>query len=254
MQKFLDIQKFEPPWIIAHRGYRARYPENTMIAFQAALDAGVPMIELDVTLSKDRKLVVIHDAMLERTTNGHGPVNDLTLKQLKHLDAGGWFHPDFAGTRIPELTEVLDLANERALVNIEIKPHSHEANNPQDAIEHQIIELIHHRKIEDFVLISSFDLKILKRMAGMNQPPPLGLISRQPADKNAIDICHRIKAVSWHPNHQILTHEQVRMMHASGIRVFPYNADTAEEIKRVVDMKVDGVISSDPLLFRDLTI
>jgi glycerophosphoryl diester phosphodiesterase len=82
----------------------------------------------------------------------------------------------------------------------------------------------------------------------------LGFISRQPADKNTIDICHRIKAVSWHPNHQILTPEQVKLMHAQGLRVFPYNADAAEEIKRVVDMGIDGVITSDPLLSRDLTI
>jgi glycerophosphoryl diester phosphodiesterase len=254
MHKFLDINKFEPPWIIAHRGYRARYPENTLIAFQAALDAGVPMIELDVTLSKDRKLVVIHDATLERTTNGHGPVSGTTLKQLKQLDAGGWFHPDFAGERIPELTEVLNLTNGRAFVNIEIKPHSHEAHNPTDAVEYQLIELICHRNIEDFVLISSFDLNILQRLTNINHSCALGLISRQPADKNTAEICYRIKAVSWHPNHQILTIEQVKMMHTRGIRVFPYNADSAEEIRRVVDMGVDGVISSDPLLFRNLII
>jgi glycerophosphoryl diester phosphodiesterase len=93
-------------------------------------------------------------------------------------------------------------------------------------------------------------VKILGRFAHINNSPFLGLISRQPADRNTIDVCDRIGAVSWHPNHQILTHEQVRIMHASGIRVFPYNADTAEEIKRVVDMEVDGVISSDPLLLR----
>lgn len=250
MHKFFETIKIEPPWIIAHRGYRARYPENTLIAFKAALDAGVPMIELDVTLSKDRKLVVIHDATLERTTNGHGPVNGSNLEQLKQLDAGSWFHPDFAGEQVPELTEVVDLANGKALVNIEIKPYSYEAHHPPDAIEHQIMELIHRRKIEDFVLISSFDVKILGRFAHINNSPALGLISRRPADKNTIDICDRIGAVSWHPNHQILTHEQVRMMHASGIRVFPYNADTAEEIIRVIGMEVDGVISSDPLLAR----
>ncbi|UCH21472.1 MAG: glycerophosphodiester phosphodiesterase, partial [Deltaproteobacteria bacterium] len=210
MHKFLDIKNFKPPWIIAHRGYRARYPENTIIAFQAALDAGVPMIELDVTLSKDRKPVVIHDATLERTTNGQGPVSGNTLKQLKQLDAGGWFHPDFAGERIPELTEVLNLINDRAFVNIEIKPHSHEAHNPADAVEHQVIELIQQRKIEDFVLISSFDLNILQRLTNINHTCALGFISRQPADKNTIDNCHRVKAVSWHPNHQILTIEQVK--------------------------------------------
>lgn len=254
MDKFLDITTFEPPWIIAHRGYRARYPENTISAFQAALDAGVPMIELDVTLSKDRKLMVIHDATLERTTNGQGPVSGSTLSQLKQLDAGSWFHPDFAGERIPELKEVLDLTDGKVFVNIEIKPHSHEAHHPKDAIEYQIIDTIRYRNIEDFVLISSFDLNILQRLKDINHRCALGLISRQPADRNTVDACYRVKAVSWHPNHQILTLEQVEMMHSQGFRVFPYNADSGEEIKRVIDMSVDGVITSDPLLSRDLTI
>ena len=248
MQKLNEINNFKPPWLIAHRGYRASYPENTLIAFKAALDADVPMIELDVTLSKDRKLVVIHDATLERTTNGHGQVNNYTLKQLKKMDAGSWFNPDFAGEQVPELSEVLDLTNGRALVNIEIKPHSYEAHQPTDSIEHQIINLIHSRSIADFVLISSFDLKILRRLTRINHSPALGLISRQPADRDTIEKCNQIGAISWHPNHQILTHDQVKMMHAAGIRVFPYNADTADEIRRVVDMGVDGVISSDPLL------
>jgi glycerophosphoryl diester phosphodiesterase len=211
MNLFLGTQKFKPPWFIAHRGYRAKYPENTLVAFQAALDAGVQMIELDVVLSRDRKLVVIHDATLERTTNGEGAVSDHTLEQLKQLDAGGWFHPRFAGERLPELSEVLDLADGQVWINIEIKPHAYEPHHPPDAVERQIVELICRRRITDHVLISSF-------------------------------------VVSWHPNHQILTREQVKTMHAHDIRVFPYNADTSEDIARVLEMDVDGVISSDPLL------
>ena len=129
MNTFFGTEDFNPPWIMAHRGYRARYPENTLVAFQAALDAGVQMIELDVALSRDRKLVVIHDATLERTTNGEGAVSDHTLAQLKQLDAGGWFHPRFAGEHLPELSEVLDLADGQVLINIEIKPHAYESHH-----------------------------------------------------------------------------------------------------------------------------
>ena len=78
------IKRFSPPWIIAHRGYPYKYPENTLAGFRAAVAAGVPMIELDVMLSRDRKLVVIHDAALERTTNGHGAVKNYTLEELKN--------------------------------------------------------------------------------------------------------------------------------------------------------------------------
>ena len=248
MNTFFETEKFKPPWFIAHRGYRARYPENTLVAFQAALDAGVQMIELDVALSRDRKLVVIHDATLERTTNGEGAVRDHTLAQLKQLDAGGWFHARFAGEHLPELSEVLDLAEGRVMINIEIKPHAYEPHHPPDAVERQTLELVCRRNITERVLISSFDLNLLKYIATLEHAPALGLISRNPADKQTFENCKQLKAVSWHPNHQILTPDQVKMMHADAIRVFPYNADTSAEIARVLEMDVDGVISSDPLL------
>jgi glycerophosphoryl diester phosphodiesterase len=246
MNKFFGPNKFKPPWFIAHRGYRAKYPENTLVAFKAALDTGVQMIELDVALSRDRKLVVIHDATLERTTNGHGPVNGHTLKQLKQLDAGSWFHPMFAGEHLPELIEVLDLVDGRVSINIEIKPHAYEPSHPLDAVERQILELVGHRKIGDRVLISSFDFNLLKHISTLDHALALGLISRNPANTDTLEKCNQLKVVSWHPNHEILTLEQVKMMHALGIRVFPYNADTREEIARVLAMNVDGVISSDP--------
>jgi glycerophosphoryl diester phosphodiesterase len=248
MNTFLGTEKFKPPWFIAHRGYRARYPENTLIAFQAALDAGVQMIELDVALSRDRKLVVIHDATLERTTNGEGAVSDHTLAQLKQLDAGGWFHPRFAGEHLPELSEVLDLADGQVMINIEIKPHAYEPHHPPDAVERQTLELVCRRNIAERVLISSFDLNLLKYISTLDHAPALGLISRNPADNHTLENCNQLNVVSWHPNHQILTPEQVKTMHTHGIRVFPYNADTSEEIARVLEMEVDGVISSDPLL------
>ena len=248
MNTFFGTEKFKPPWFVAHRGYRAKYPENTLVAFQAALDAGVQMIELDVALSRDRKLVVIHDATLERTTDGEGAVNEHTLAQLKQLDAGGWFHPRFAGEHLPELSEVLDLAGGQVLINIEIKPHAYEPHHPLDSVERQTIDLVCRRNIKERVLISSFDLNLLKYIATLGHAPALGIISRNPADRHTFENCEQLKAVSWHPNHQILTPDQVKTMHAHDIRVFPYNADTSEEIARVFEMGVDGVISSDPLL------
>ena len=248
MNTFFETVKFKPPWFIAHRGYRARYPENTLVAFQAALGAGVQMIELDVALSRDRKLVVIHDATLERTTNGEGAVSDHTLAQLKQLDAGGWFHPGFAGEHLPELSEVLDLADGQVMINIEIKPHAYEPHHPPDAVERQTLELVCRRNIAERVLISSFDLNLLNYISTFEHAPALGLISRNPVDKYTLENCKQLDVVSWHPNHQILTPDQVKTMHANDIRVFPYNADTDAEIARVLEMDVDGVISSDPLL------
>ena len=206
------------------------------------------MIELDVALSRDRKLVVIHDATLERTTNGKGAVRDHTLAQLKRLDAGGWFHPRFAGEHLPELSEVLDLADGEVLINIEIKPHAYEPHHPTDAVERQTLDLVCRRNIAERVLISSFELNFLKYIATLEHAPALGLVSRNPADKHTLENCKHLNVISWHPNHQILTPDQVKRMHAHNIRVFPYNADTSDEIARVLEMDVDGVITSGPFL------
>jgi glycerophosphoryl diester phosphodiesterase len=251
MNGLLKAKRFKPPWIIAHRGFRAKYPENTLIAFQAALDAGVTMIELDVTHTRDGRLVVMHDITLDRTTNGRGPVNGYFLKELKKLDAGSWFNPVFARQHVPELEEVLELVNGRALINIEIKPNPDELIHPPDAIERQVVELVNRKNAHDAVLISSFDRTILERIKLLGNPPALALISREPADSSTLSFCRRLKIFSWHPNHSILSQEQVNLMHSAGIRVFPYNADTPAEIERMFDLKVDGIISNDPLFVID---
>lgn len=245
-----QLQSVTPPWIIAHRGYRSLYPENTMIAFRAALDAGVQMVELDVVLSRDRKLIVIHDAALERTTNGKGLVKDHSMEELKQLDAGSWFDPRFAGERLPILEEALELLRGRALINIEIKWHAYEPDYPPDAIERQVVELVRRKKMQDCSLISSFESKILEHIAAIEDAPALSLISKYPADRSMVGACRRIKIFSWHPNHKILTHDQVKMMHAAGIKVFPYNVDTTKDYERMLKIDVDGMIVSDPYMMK----
>src|SRR3972149_9393656 len=109
-----------PVMVIAHRGFSGQAPENTLASFKKARELGSDMIELDVRFSKDGHMVVMHDDTLDRTTNGRGKVADYTLKELKQLDAGSWFAPQFSDERIPNLNEVLELAKGKILVNIEI--------------------------------------------------------------------------------------------------------------------------------------
>jgi glycerophosphoryl diester phosphodiesterase len=250
--KPVKLTNFKRPLIIAHRGYRAKYPENTLASFSVALDIGVKMIELDVMLTKDRKMVVIHDATLERTTDGHGQVNGYTLKELKELDAGSWFHPRFAGERLPELEEVLDLVSDHALLNIEIKSNAYEAHHPPDAIEKQVVDLVRRKNALTSVLISSFEWKILENVASMEDAPAIALISKYPAEGDNAKLCIRLKAFSWHPNCRELKYDQVKIMREEGIRVFPYNVDSPGEYQRMIQMDVDGVITSDPPLLSDL--
>jgi glycerophosphoryl diester phosphodiesterase len=247
MLNIRNIKHFTPPWVIAHRGYSQNFPENTLAAVQAAVTSGVPMIEIDVMFSRDRKLVVIHDATLERTTNGRGAVNDYTMERLKQLDAGSWFSSTQANEHLPELSEVLDLVNGQTRLNIEIKADAYEPHHPPDAVEKQIVELVKKKKMQDSVLISSFEIDILVQIASMQDPPPIALISNIPASKRIVDICTLLKVFSWHPNQLIVTPHQVNTMHAAGLKVFPYNVKTFKSYAKMMEMKVDGVITDDPV-------
>ena len=244
----MNLKIFKYPLIIAHRGYRAQYPENTCASFKAAIDAHIQMIEFDVMLSRDRKIIVIHDATLERTTDGSGAVSNYTLQELKRLDAGSWFDSRFSQERIPTLKEALDKMANRVYINIELKACAYEADSPPDRIERQVVKLVKKKNICDSVIISSFEWKMLDNISKMDGAPAVGLISRDPKDPINRDLCSRLKVFSWHPNFNGLGYEQVKEMHGMGIKVFPYNIESLEQYEEAVNMGVDGVITNDPVL------
>jgi len=250
MNPHLDLSRFSNPLLIGHRGYPARFPENTLASFRGAIEAGCDMIELDVTITKDRRIVVIHDDTLDRTTAGKGPVRDRSFEEIRRLDAGGWFDPRFSAERVPELSEVLDLTAGRCLLNIEIKASAFEAGYPADAIEHQVVALVTTTGAEDRVIISSFDWRILQRIAAMDSPPALALISDHGADRSVIERLLAMKAFSWHPRFKVLTREQVDRMHAAGLKVFPWTINTREEAQRILALGVDGLICNELQVMR----
>jgi len=118
-----QLHSVVPFAIAAHRGYKAAYPENTLLAFKEALESGVEMIEFDLRLSKDKAVMIMHDETIDRTTNGVGPISDFTFKELKQLDAGSWMGAEFEGIKIPALQELCELLLDfpDALLNVEIK-------------------------------------------------------------------------------------------------------------------------------------
>ena len=237
---------FKAPWIIGHRGYRAKFPENTLIAFEAAIAAGANMIELDVMFSRDRKVVVIHDAVLDRTTNGRGKVANFTLAKLQQLDAGSWFDSRFADQHLSELSEVLDLVHGRTYINIEIKSNVYESHQPPDAIEIQVVDLLKQKNLLATSLVSSFEINLLEQIAAMDEAPAIALISKKPVDRKTFQKCARLNMFSWHPNYRIVTRNQVSQMQAAGIKVFPYTVNRPKDYAKMIDMKVDGIITDDP--------
>ncbi len=155
---------------IAHRGARKAAPENTLPAFTRAMELGADGIELDVQLSTDDELFVLHDLTLNKTTNGTGVAANLPLAALKELDAGGWFGDAWHGTEIPELHEVFDALPDHTYVNIELKRDSIQ----NDGLEEVISDFIRHRNIAHRVIVSSFNPVILWRLR--HAPFPLGLL------------------------------------------------------------------------------
>lgn len=146
--------------ILAHRGYSANYPENTMIAFREAAKMDIWGIEFDVHLTKDNQLVVIHDESIDRTSTGKGYVKDMTLKELRTFDYGSWFAPEFAGEKIPTLAETLAVFKSTPLqINIEIKSDIFE----YPGIEALIANVVHTSNLEDRVIISSFNHESIAR-------------------------------------------------------------------------------------------
>jgi len=240
-----DPARFTRPLLIGHRGYPARYPENTLASFKGAIDAGCDMIELDVTLTRDRRVVVIHDDTLDRTTSGRGAVRDHGFMEIRTLDAGSWFDGRFASERVPELTEVLDLTAGRCMLNIEIKESAFEAGYPADAVERQVVNLVKTGGAMERVIVSSFDQRILRRIAAMDDPPAIAYISDHGADKQLLEMLLAMKAFSWHPRFKVLTRDQVDTLHAAGIKAFPWTINTQEEAERILAMGVDGLICNE---------
>jgi len=151
-------------YILGHRGASGTAPENTESAFKKALQNGADGVELDIHLTKDKELVVIHDERVDRTTNGTGYVKDLTLREIKKLDAGSYFSPQFARERILTLGEALEITNGCKIINIEIKNNIIRYPN----IEEKIINIIKQKKLEDKIICSSFNhysIHIMKKLA-----------------------------------------------------------------------------------------
>ncbi len=250
MNPSLDLARFTRPLLIGHRGYPAKFPENTLASFEGAMQAGCDMIELDVTLTKDRKVVVIHDDTLDRTTTGKGPVRGHALAEIKALDAGSWFDARFASERVPELWEATELTAGRCMLNIEIKESAFEAGYPADAVERQVVNLVKTGGAMERVIVSSFDQRILRRIAAMEDPPAIAYISDHGADKPLVEMLLAIKAFSWHPRFKVLTRDQVHALHAAGLKVFPWTINTQAEADRILAMGVDGLICNEMQVMR----
>jgi len=240
---------FNRPLIIGHRGFPALYPENTMVSFEAAVRAGVGMIELDVTLSRDAEVVVIHDDTLDRTTNGSGLVSRHTLAELRELDAGDWFHKKFAGEKLPTLDQVLAAFLDRVKINIEIKASPAREPSYISVVVDKVLTAVGKKDANPRVLISSFDPEVLKTIAaGSKSHPALALLLEEAIGEEALALSEMIGAMSIHPDMDTLDMKTIDDVRDRNLFIFPYNAESEINLRRAFEMGVDGLFVDDPVM------
>jgi len=233
------------PSIFAHRGAKSAAPENTLPAFQSALDMGVDGIELDVHCSSDGELVVIHNFDVDDTTNGHGAVAGFTTAELAALDAGSHFDVAFASVGVPTLAEVLDLVGDRCAINVEIK--SEDIRTGGNQVE-PLLAMIAERDLYDQVIVSSFNpVSLIKARSldskvalGVLHGPDLPLFLRK-AWTTAI-----IAPQALHPHYTCVDAAYMNWARDHDLAVNTWTVNDPGEARRLADLGVDTIMSDVP--------
>lgn len=240
-----DIQSFAMTLNIAHRGASAYAPENTVAAFDKAVEQGADAIELDLHLSRDGDLVVIHDDTLDRTTDANGPVHELNLKDLKRLDAGRWFGKEFAGERIPTLTEVLQRFAGKVTLALEIKAGS----SVFPGIEEKVVSALRQHGGIDQTAVASFDHYALRRLKEIEPTiRTAALLVGRPVSLSAL--AGPAKADGLALEASFVTKTEVEACRAAGLQLVVWVVNEPAQMRHFINLGVDGIITDRPDLLR----
>jgi len=224
----------------AHRGASGDAPENTMSAFRLAEQAGADGLELDVRLTADGVPMVLHDDTLDRTTNVQGMLAAYSRRDLQHVDAGSWFAPQFAGEGIPALEQVLQWADERLYLNLEIKEYA-----AGMAVKELLNQFPRCR-----VLVSSFDHGLLKALRAQAPEMSVGFLSESRWWHRQLCDAASCGAKSFHPRQDLVTPGRIAQCHALGMKVYPWVVDDVARFRALLRMGVDGVFTNYPARLR----
>jgi len=235
--------------VVAHRGSSGTAPENTVAAFSQALDAGVSMIELDVQLSKDNRVVVIHDATVDRTTNGSGKVSEYDADTLLNLDAGSWFDEKYKGERIPLLEDALELIAPKALINIELKS-TRIIRTADTKIADATVDVVRKMGLIDRVLFSSFNHKLMKYLKEYEPGAHTGVIfhpvmhfGRMPST-----LALPAQAEVFVCSKREVTRRRITDAVKHNIIIGVYGVDRAEDVKEMLAQGINVLVSDYPAM------
>lgn len=226
-------------WAIAHRGASDKVPENTLIAFERALELGADAIECDVHLSADGEVVVIHDATVDRTTDGQGAAAEMTLEELRRLDAGSWKGSRFAGQRIPTLGEVADLVRERACLFVEVKGFSPD-------LPRRLVEVLREKGFGERAWLFTAERDTLEELRHL--APEMRVRWREGMEAGDF-------VLTWPER---LARATVAVYRQRGMRIFTTIKDRVSsgaargEVARMVELGIDGIICNRVWLLREV--
>lgn len=228
------------PWIIAHRGASGHAPENTFAAFERAVQLGAGFIETDLQLTRDAQFVAIHDANLERTTNGFGAVHDRTLAELRQLDAGMWFDRQFMDQRIPTLEAILEFASEHDVVfYLEVK------YSAAWGMHHTLAATLGKPQNAARTIVICFDPATIDSVRKVEPAVMTGLLIDS-AKGDPVKMAQDVGARQICPRADLVTPELVERAHRADLHVVTWTVNDAEKMRAMIDVGVDGIMTDLP--------
>ena len=229
------------PLIIAHRGDVENAPENTLTAFQSAYERGADGIELDVRLTSDGQVVVFHDRSLGRTCAGRGLVTNTTLEEMRSLDVGGWFSPEFHGTQAPTLDEVFELLPRNYLVNVEMKA----VIDGMRLIAHRVAEVVRRHQRRSSTLVASFNPISLWELRKIDPSILRGYIwsRRHPPPIRSRCFSRLVRAQWYDPANDSYNPRLMRKMRHRGVRTLAWDLDFGRDLGRMAKAGLDATVT-----------
>lgn len=237
------------PLIFAHRGASAYAPENTLPAFELAIEQGADFVELDAKLCADQRVVILHDRSVDRTTNGAGRVEDMTYQQLQALNACYRFQAEYPHEKVPLLEEVLELCAGRIGVNIELGNYF----TPLDNLAEEVARIISTFQLQEEVIVSAFHPISLRRFHARSPETPIAFLARSGWQGYLSRGWLGRKIVPYnalHPEKSDVTPQMMAAARKYGFPVRPYTVNDAAEMQQLLALGVDGLITDDPWLAR----
>ena len=226
----------------AHRGFSAIAPENTLPAFRKAVEIGADGIECDIHLTRDGKYVVCHDGSIDRTSNGSGEISEMTFEELRKFDFGVKFSPEFKGTAIPALEEMLEVVKPLEVINIEIKHFQHPMG--LDAALNLLYDTLVKMDVLDRVIVSSFNKLSLKRLKQLHGDVYTCLLYTHMSRSAAC--AQKLGCDAIHPAFEFLSKATINSAHKRGMKVNCWTPNGEDEIEYMIKQGCDGIITNYP--------